>query len=361
MSNQSGIKVSEELAKAFADAVGSGETRVLRISIEKETLIENGQSPVSGTFEEDFGEVQKYLDESQPAFIVVRLDSKSSAGEYEWLFISYVPDNAKVRDKMLYASTRTSLTKELGDYRFVDSMWGTDAEEFTLQGYKKHKSHQSAEAPLTQRERELAEIKLAESKQASSHMGTTVRKTYAGGVTMPLSSGAESALKELSKSDRPHNYVSLRLDSHESIELDKTATVTADELAKTVPSESPRFTFYAYESQGSDEAAFVFIYTCPPSSKLREKMLYSSSRNGVVATAEKEADIKVAKKLETSDVSDLTEAYLKEELDSQQSVPGGQQSVPSNGGIVGERIQMLGQKPGGFKRPAAPGRRRPAA
>jgi hypothetical protein len=41
----------------------------------------------------------------------------------------------------------------------------------------------------------------------------------------------------------------------------------------------------------------VFIYTCPPSSKLREKMLYSSSRNGVVATAEKEADIKVAKKV----------------------------------------------------------------
>lgn len=157
---------------------------------------------------------------------------------------------------MLYASTRTSLTKELGDYRFVDSMWGTDPEEFTLKGYKKHKSHQSAEAPLTQRERELAEIKLAESKQASSHTGTTVRNTYAGGVSMPLSSEAETALKELSKSDRPHNYVSLRLDSHESIELDNTATVTADELAKTVPADSPRFTFYAYAGQESDEAAF---------------------------------------------------------------------------------------------------------
>ncbi|KAG2173599.1 hypothetical protein INT43_005017, partial [Umbelopsis isabellina] len=328
---------SDELAKAYADAVASGETRVLRISIEK-----------------DFEQVQKYLDESQPSFILVRLDTKTSAGEYEWLFIAFVPDNAKVRDKMLYASSRASLTKELGDYRFVDSMWGTDPEEFTLKGYKKHKSHQSAEAPLTQRERELAEIKLAESKQASSHTGTTVRNTYAGGVSMPLSSEAETALKELSQSDRPHNYVSLRLDSHESIELDKTETITADELAKTVPADSPRFTFYAYAGHGSDEAAFVFIYTCPSSSKLREKMLYSSSRNGVVATAEKEADIKVAKKLETSDVGDLTEAYLKEEL-------GSQQSVPSNGSIVGERIQMLGQKPGGFKRPTAPGRRRPAA
>jgi twinfilin-like protein len=63
---------------------------------------------------------------------LVRLDSKSSAGEYNWLFVAFVPDNAKVRDKMLYASTRATLTKELGDYRFVDSMWGTDPVSYAL-------------------------------------------------------------------------------------------------------------------------------------------------------------------------------------------------------------------------------------
>jgi len=57
--------------------------------------------------------------------------------------------------------------------------------------------------------------------------------------------------------------------------------------------------------------------------------------------------------LETSDPSDLTEEYLKEEL-------GHVSSALANGSIISERIQMLGQKPGGFKRPAAPGRRRPA-
>lgn len=54
------------------------------------------------------------------------MDEKSSTGEYNWLFLCYVPDNAKIRDKMLYASTRATLTKELGDYRFVDSIYGTD-------------------------------------------------------------------------------------------------------------------------------------------------------------------------------------------------------------------------------------------
>lgn len=60
--------------------------------------------------------------------------------------------------------------------------------------------------------------------------------------------------------------------------------------------------------------------------------------------------------METSDPSDLTEEYLKEEVVGV-STPGSS----SSGSIVGERIQMLGQKPGGFKRPVAPGRRRPAA
>lgn len=40
-------------------------------------------------------------------------------------------------------------------------------------------------------------------------MGTTVRKTYAAGVAVPLSEEAQAALENLGKSDRSHNYVSL--------------------------------------------------------------------------------------------------------------------------------------------------------
>ena len=39
--------------------------------------------------------------------------------------IKYELIGFKVRDKMLYASTRATLTKELGDYRFVESMYGS--------------------------------------------------------------------------------------------------------------------------------------------------------------------------------------------------------------------------------------------
>lgn len=109
-----------------------------------ESLVPNGTCAVKDGFEEgkhhaykycvfvlilfkDYkNNIEEYLDTTTPAYIFVRLDEKNSTNEYKWLFLCYVPDHAKVRDKMLYASTRATLTRELGDYRFVDSIYGTE-------------------------------------------------------------------------------------------------------------------------------------------------------------------------------------------------------------------------------------------
>ncbi|KAG0182087.1 Twinfilin-1 [Apophysomyces sp. BC1021] len=361
MSHQSGIQVSKELAETFNNAVANGNTRILRISIVNESLVANGSTDVEKTFEQDYEEqVPPYLESSQPAYVLVRLDNKSSTGEYQWIFLSYVPDNAKVREKMLYASTRATLTKELGDYRFVDSLYGTQASELTYDGYKKHLAHKKADAPLTRRERELAEIKLAEAKAVSDYQGTTTRKAYAPGVSFPVTEEAEEALRKLTqpKDQRQHNFVSLHL-KDEKIELDAASSVSAGELKNTIPTSAPRFTFYLFEHETTE--SMVFIYTCPSSSKIRERMLYSSSKANVVTYAETEIKLQVTKKLETSDISDITEAYLLEELEG--SKASNDQAQTDNGvGLIAERIQMLGGTTrGGFRRPVAPGRRRPAA
>ena len=67
-----------------------------------------------------------------------------------------------MREKMLYAATRATLTKELGDNLFVDSMYGTTMDEFTLTGYLKHQKHQKSATPLTAQETTLMEVKKAE-------------------------------------------------------------------------------------------------------------------------------------------------------------------------------------------------------
>ncbi|KAI8344054.1 hypothetical protein BC941DRAFT_407633 [Chlamydoabsidia padenii] len=374
MSHQSGIKVSEELAKIFTEAVGNGDTRILRVSIVNESLVCAGSDKVEGSFDEDYNKVENHLEDKIPTYLLVRTDERTSGLEYKWLLLCYVPDDAKVRDKMLYASTKATLIKELGDSKFTDSIYGTKKSEFSQDGYKKHLAHKNADAPLTQRERELAEIKAAEAQTVSDYQGTSTRKTYAPGLAFPLTESAIEALQALkqAKSDRPHNFVSLSLNK-ESIELDDSSNVDVKDLKNKINGSSPRFTFYVLEHQhqGESKEAIVFIYTCPPSSKIREKMLYSSSKANVITGATSKADITVLKKFETSDPSDVTEDYLTEDLypvsrqtgsSTTSGFQGSSNTLPSinTGNSVQDRIQMLGGTQGGFKRPTAPGRRRPA-
>jgi twinfilin len=119
MSANSGITVSPELAAAFSDAVTSQSVRFLKISINKgvchkpasarvlqaisccrflslESLIVDESVPPSGTFEEDLDKLADYLQDDVPAYILVRQDNPPS----DWLAIFYVPDIAKVRDKV---------------------------------------------------------------------------------------------------------------------------------------------------------------------------------------------------------------------------------------------------------------------
>ncbi|KAI8142200.1 hypothetical protein BJV82DRAFT_615934 [Fennellomyces sp. T-0311] len=307
MSHQSGIRVSDELAKTFADAVASGNTRILRVSIINESLEADGTAPVESSFEQDYSNVMKFLEDTRPAYILVRLDEKSG-NEYNWVLLSYVPDNAKVRDKMLYASTRATLTKELGDNRFVDSIYGTTKDDVSYDGYKRHLVHKKADAPLTQRERELAEIKQAEANTASDYQGSSARKTYAPGITFPLSDKAVEALRELEKpkDERAHNFVTLYLEK-EIIEVDSSSDVAISAVHSTISSNAPRFTFYTLECDGSD--VLLFIYTCPSSSKIRERMLYSSSKASVSNNAESQVGLKITKKVKQNDLMNMACAF----------------------------------------------------
>ena len=54
----------------------------------------------SGTLEQDLNNLVNIIDDNVPAYILVRLDDPHS----EWLALFYVPDTAKVRDKVCWHS-----------------------------------------------------------------------------------------------------------------------------------------------------------------------------------------------------------------------------------------------------------------
>ena len=61
-----------------------------------ESLVPDGTTPTQGSLEDDLDKLQSILHDDIPAYVVARLDTAPAS----WLLIDYVPDSAKVRDKV---------------------------------------------------------------------------------------------------------------------------------------------------------------------------------------------------------------------------------------------------------------------
>ncbi|KAJ1550823.1 hypothetical protein HK405_015805, partial [Cladochytrium tenue] len=214
-------------------------------------------APVRGSLEDDYLAIEPWFDEREPCFVLFRLDERlqttsgrAAGGGFGFLLIMYVPEVAKVREKMLYASTRGTLTKELGDSNFIDTLHASSKAEVSLAGYKKHLAHKAADAPLTERELERLQTNLAET---GIDIGTTTRRAFAASsssVGLPVSDEAAAALRGLRDGD--HNAVLLTVDaSRETVDVVSAQTVsTTDALVAggTVPATEPSFVVLRHSS-----------------------------------------------------------------------------------------------------------------
>lgn len=95
------------------------------------------------SWEKDYDNLIKPLIvDDQPCYIIYRFDTKNDSG-YDWLFISWSPDVAAIRQKMLYASTKATLKQEFGTSNIKEELHGTvlvcdwltvDQSEFRMYG-----------------------------------------------------------------------------------------------------------------------------------------------------------------------------------------------------------------------------------
>lgn len=201
---------------------------------------------------------------------------------------------------MLFASTRLTLTRELGGENFTETLFCTLAEELSAEGWKKHEAHEKLENPLTEEERNLVGIKEAELTEVG---GTGRRGAGYGGSSGLKMTGGDGVIEALSSLGE-RALVMLKIDASETIVLAgaPVSGVKTGELASHISASEPRYSFYKHSYNGVDgqETATVFIYTCPSASKVKDKMLYASSRRSAEALAEREAGIKLVKKVSTS-------------------------------------------------------------
>ncbi|XP_033744679.1 twinfilin-1-like isoform X2 [Pecten maximus] len=311
MSHQTGISASNDLQDFFARAK-DGEIRCIQVKIAEEKLELGGSKDAVGSWEEDYNTMVKpYLEDKQPCYILYRLDTKNAAG-YEWVFISWSPDFSQVRDKMLYAATRSTLKQNFGGGQIKEELFATAVDDCTLAGYKMHLLSQNAPAPLTMAEEELEEIKRTEIKTA----GVDTKHQTLQGVAFPITDEALVKIQEFIAGQC--TYVQLSLDmADEKIVLEKAEDIPTSALTGQVPSDHARYHLFNFKHthEGDYTESFVFIYSMPGyKCSIKERMLYSSCKSPLLGVLEGQMGMEFAKKLEVDDPKELAEKNLYEEV-----------------------------------------------
>ncbi|GAA6092109.1 twinfilin-2 [Tachysurus ichikawai] len=117
------LVVTDELRQLLARA-RNGSGRLIQVLIRDEQLVLGAYCEPSQSWENDYDHfLLPLLDPQEPCYILYRLDSHNALG-YEWIFLSWSPDQSPTRLKMLYAATRATVKKEFGGGNIKDELFG---------------------------------------------------------------------------------------------------------------------------------------------------------------------------------------------------------------------------------------------
>ena len=157
MTHSCTFPLSAELSALFEAENGAGASvSVIKVSIADETFVLSGTAPLGANAEGDFAKAKGLLrgKEESAAYLIFRL--KRGAEKQSWLLISFVPDEAPVKDKMLYSSAKDTLKKDLGQDKIAQEMHFSHIEdvELKISGPMSTEEHHAAVAEvMTETER----------------------------------------------------------------------------------------------------------------------------------------------------------------------------------------------------------------
>ncbi|EGC40074.1 hypothetical protein DICPUDRAFT_44803 [Dictyostelium purpureum] len=315
MSHSSGIPASPELIQIFGQAQQDN-TRYIKVVIKDDQLVVEAKSDISGDFESDLDSVPSVLDKASPCYILYKRDDKSiELTGYNWIFMFYVPDIAKVREKMTYASTRANLKRELGASHFVDEIYSSKTDDFNKKGYQQHKRHQESEAPLT-----WDEMQRNDEREGGLFVGGGGNGMHVHGISFPVEDKALSAINDFV--GKRVNYVELALDiQEEKVIFGSSSNIDINDVSSKISTTEPRFHFfrYSHNHEGDSLDSIIYVFSCPDGSNgtksapVRKRMLYSSSKANVEQLLTKQ-EVKIDLKLEINSPSEISADSIINEL-----------------------------------------------
>jgi len=306
MSAASGVEVRDELKKQWAEACTSDSIGFLKIQIEAESFKQTASGRNSGTKAGNLSLIAAVLEPRKPCYVLTKTEEKD-----RWMLVFYVPDDSPVRDRMVYASSLSALKLGLGAAKFGQDFTIRDAKECSPTAYEESKKKVAEEDLLT------FEEKMGLRSESYVSMSTDTVK-MSGMSDLPLKTSDEAGAAIQAVADGKSNAVVLSLDpASEVMGVATSGDLDIPAIVRNFPPSQPRYAIFRYahaHPETKEEAApLVFVYYCPDVAGPRLKMFYSSCKSMAVKTAEK-FGLTVTKQLEVSVSSELSAAFVLDEL-----------------------------------------------
>ena len=325
--HRSGVGVSRELSQQFSSLNGSSVAlpTFLSVTIEDEKFCVQNSAPATRPAREvaDREVYQQALEAciqpSSPCIILFK-PSTSSPVTSLWCLIAYTPDDAVVKDKMLFASSRAQLKASLGAALFhATDLAASNREELSWNAFVAAFSSSSTQASRFDASRvQLMSKDEQDRLHVTSGVSTRlVRSSAMAKLSMPCDDSVQEHLSKAISTWSSMNSASrlgllFKLEKTTETLMSETITFKSlDECASSLPSSEPR---YLVLPPNPD---VLFVYYCPEDAPRRLKMTYSTlKRNVLEMLQETLADTKWKdlKRMEVTEQSELTASNVEQAM-----------------------------------------------
>mmetsp|Transcript_12017 Transcript_12017/g.23521 ORF Transcript_12017/g.23521 Transcript_12017/m.23521 type:complete len:329 (+) Transcript_12017:212-1198(+) len=287
--------VEKELQDVFVNAAEQG-TRWIQACLDDVNICVEATGPVSDDIESDLESMKSdALAEGKPCFILFCLEPGAEA--QAWVLIAYVPDNSKVKARMLYASGVADVKEALGYSNFSGSAHVTSADELSLDVIRGVIRREFTDQPLTE-----SEI-LAKEEVAQMAPPSEVRANAMGLVPFDFTPDLDAALEAFKEGSS--NFVEFVIEGDSTVAK---GSSEASQLDSSTIAHEPRF--YLVRQVDTSNNVY-YIFSCPEGTKIRVRMLYSTCKATLAAHLD-ELDIEITKVFELGepgDIDDLLKMY----------------------------------------------------
>lgn len=286
MSSQSGISAQQELVDFLhKPCPASQEVQIVTAAISDDSTTVQLQGEYRS-----LQELQSDLN-TEPRYVFVR-DPRTNPEQY--VFVSYVSDSSPVRLKMLYASTKNTLIRQIGGNSIGKQLLITDASD--LEDVLNNGEAQHTPAVLT--ESEKANLEISE-QQRRMKLSSRKLVSQTDGAPTSLMFNIQADGSNIVQLLQQSNVLTFKID----LDTEQIQVVGKDNINDPknlqIVTEHPSYTIYRNGSLN------YFIYSCPSGSKVKERMVYASNRLGFINHLKDQAQLNFARVIEIGDPEDL--------------------------------------------------------